>query len=82
MAFVSGLAHITIPNSTQQVWVRGGKHGLIIAADTAAVSTYGHITGYPSDQETVALQIPTAGGKAPEHRVLHESACWRDETEA
>ncbi|KAL9116629.1 MAG: hypothetical protein Q9187_006845 [Circinaria calcarea] len=79
VAFVSGLAHISLPDSAQEAWVRGGKNGLIIAADTAAVSKDGHITEYPSDRETVALQIPTLGGEVPAHRVLHEGACRRDE---
>lgn len=76
---MSGLAHITLPNSNLEAYVQGGKNGLIIAADTAAVSTLGHITEYPSKQETIALQIPTAGGVAPAHTVLHEGACLGSE---
>ncbi len=72
---MSGLANITLPNSNAQATVRGGKYGLIIAADTAAVSTLGHITEYPSNQETIALQIPTLDGVVPAHRVLHGGAC-------
>lgn len=79
VAFMSGLAHITLPNSKLEAYVKGGKNGLIIAADTAAVSTLGHITEYPSHQETIALQIPTAGGVAPAHRVLHGGACLGSE---
>ncbi|MCJ1263281.1 hypothetical protein MMC22_003151 [Lobaria immixta] len=75
VAFLSGLAHVTLPNSTHEAWIHGGKRGLILVADTAAVSVKGHITVYPSDQETVALQIPTAGGQVPSHRVLYEGAC-------
>ncbi|KAI9879906.1 MAG: hypothetical protein M1830_006573 [Pleopsidium flavum] len=79
VAFLSGLAHITLPNSKQEAWIHGGQHGLIIAADTAAVSKEGHITKYPSKKETTALQIPTAEEAVPEHIVLHEGACQRSE---
>ena len=80
MAFLSGLAHITLPNSNQDVWVTGGKDGLIIAADTAAVSREGHFTTYPSTSETVALQIVVEGGKEPAHTVLHAGPCEEDKT--
>lgn len=79
VAFLSGLAHITIPNSTQEAWIPGGRNGLIIAADTAAVSKEGHYTEYPSKKESIVLTIPTAGGKVPEHRVLHDGPCQRSE---
>ena len=72
---MSGLAHITLPTSKDEVYVEGGKYGLIIAADTAAVSALGHNTTYPSNQETIALQIPTAAGVVPAHKVLHGGAC-------
>ncbi|TFK47212.1 hypothetical protein OE88DRAFT_827783 [Heliocybe sulcata] len=75
VVFLSGLAHITLPNSTAEAWVVGGENGMIIAADTAAVSTYGHITTYPSTMQTVALQIPTEGGIVPNHTVLHSGPC-------
>ena len=77
--FFAGLAHVTLPNSTHEAWILGGKNGLIVAADTAAVSTLGHVTTYPSQEETMALQIPTAGGIVPPHTVLHEGACRRCE---
>ena len=79
--FVSGLAHVTLLNSTQEAWIRGGKNGLVFAADTAAVSMNGHITDYPSKMETTLLQIPTTGGKIPEHRVLHDGACCGSDIE-
>jgi len=75
VVFLSGLAYITLPNSTADVWVEGGQSGVIIATDTAAVSTYGHITTYPSSMETIALQIPTEGGLVPNHTVLHSGPC-------
>jgi fatty acid/phospholipid biosynthesis enzyme len=40
--FLSGLAHITLPNSTAEAWVSGGKTGAILALDTADVSALGH----------------------------------------
>jgi len=52
---------------------------LIVAADTADVSKFGHITTYPSDADTITLQIPFAGGKVPDHTVVHEGPCtWDD----
>ena len=79
--FLSGLAHVTLPNSTQEAWIRGGKGGFVFAADTAAVSVSGHITDYPGSTETTLLQFPTAGGKVPEHRVLYGGACRESEIE-
>lgn len=31
VTFLSGLIHITLPNSTDDAWVVGGKYGLIFA---------------------------------------------------
>lgn len=75
VAFLSGLAHITLPNGTDEAYVVGGKYGLILAADTANVSTGGHITRYPSGEATITLEMPTKGGAVPLHRVLHAGAC-------
>lgn len=74
VAFLSGLAHITLPNSTVDAYIPGGKDGLIFAADTSAVSVQGHSTNYPSDSETVGVQIPT-GGTIPQHNVLYSGPC-------
>ncbi|ETI21980.1 hypothetical protein G647_06050 [Cladophialophora carrionii CBS 160.54] len=63
---------ITIaPGSPQQV---------LIAGDTDMRSP-GHLTYYPGDGETVALQIPISGGVVPEHTVVHEGGCTGDEGE-
>ncbi|TFY61158.1 hypothetical protein EVG20_g7161 [Dentipellis fragilis] len=75
VVFLSGLAHITLPNSTDEAWVAGGRNGVIIAVDTTDVSTFGHITEYPSGDETLALQIPTANGTTPGHKVVHAGPC-------
>ncbi|KAF8493995.1 hypothetical protein F5888DRAFT_1721520 [Russula emetica] len=80
VAFLSGLAHITLPNSTVNAYVPGGKNGLIFAADTAAVGASGHSTNYPSNSETIALQIPT-GGTIPQHNVLYSGPCKPAELE-
>ncbi|KAJ5585532.1 uncharacterized protein N7459_005332 [Penicillium hispanicum] len=77
--FLSGLAHITLPNSTAEAWVAGGKNGAILALDTANVSTLGHYTAYPSKERTVALEIPLGAGGVPGHRVLHAGACHGEE---
>ncbi|KAI0246061.1 hypothetical protein BJV78DRAFT_1286747 [Lactifluus subvellereus] len=74
VAFLSGLAHITFPNSTTEAFIPGGEDGFIFAADTASVSAKGHITNYPSGEETRVLQIPT-GGTIPQHTVLYSGPC-------
>lgn len=82
MAFISGLAHITLPtDDTASAYVNGGEFGLIFAADTAAVSAQGHGTQYPGNTETVALAIPTSDGLVPGHTVLHDGACTADDIE-
>lgn len=75
MIFLSGLAHITLPNSTAEAWITGGKNGAILALDTADVSELGHITKYPSKESTVALQIPLGEEGVPAHHVLHAGGC-------
>lgn len=79
-AFLSGRTHITIPNSAQSVWITGGKHGLLLAADTADVSTSGHVSS-TGNEEVTGLMIPTAKGELPSHNVLHQSPCTREEME-
>ena len=61
--FTSGLAHVTLPNSSDEAWIQGGKYGLIVAADTPDVSGDGHFTEYPGDADTVALQVPLKDGE-------------------
>ncbi|KAF2156651.1 hypothetical protein K461DRAFT_234334, partial [Myriangium duriaei CBS 260.36] len=73
VAFMSGVAHITLPDSDDQgVWVIGGAKGLIVAVDTTGS---GHITTYPSDRETIALAIPFANGTAPAYEVVNKGQC-------
>ena len=80
VAYLSGEAHITLANSSEQAIIYAGPNALIFAADTAAVSAKGHLTSYPSNSETVALQIPT-GGIIPDHNVLHSGPCTPAELE-
>ena len=70
--FVSGIAHITLPDATQDLWLVGGAGGLLFATDTTGS---GHITRYPSDQETVGLLAPFEGGRVPGYEVVKEGAC-------
>jgi hypothetical protein len=69
---LSGLAHVTLPEGGDELFIVEGVNGLMIAADTIGD---GHSTAYPSDKETVALQLPFADGRFPEHSVLHSGVC-------
>jgi hypothetical protein len=71
--FVSGLAHVTLPqDDSVDLWLMGGADGLVFALDTTGD---GHITRYPSDQQTVAILVPFEGGQVPEYEVLREGPC-------
>ncbi|KAI0313402.1 hypothetical protein OF83DRAFT_1065556 [Amylostereum chailletii] len=81
VVFLSGLAHITLPNATlpidntttayaTEAWVAGGAFGTILATDVAANSSAGHITTYPSGEETRAIQIPIPDNAIPAHDVI------------
>ncbi|KAL9032075.1 MAG: hypothetical protein Q9180_006712 [Flavoplaca navasiana] len=74
VAFLSGTAIVSVPNHPP-VTIRGGKEGLIIAADIAAVSKQGHDTKYPCEEQTIAIQIPTGDGQVPPHTVLYAGPC-------
>lgn len=81
---MSGLAHISTPDSglpahLNDVWLSGGRHGMLIAADLKEIAEKGHITEFPSQDRTLIAQFPVAGNKAPEHQVLHVGPCtWVD----
>lgn len=79
-AFLAGEMVISLPNSTQKATIRGGRHGLILATDTANASKYGHIPKFPSKQETIVIEIPTANNEIPSHTVLYEGACRYEES--
>ncbi|PLB38239.1 WD40 repeat-like protein [Aspergillus candidus] len=71
--FLSGLAHITLPHSEDEAWIRGGERGTILVLDTRDVSAEGHFTEYTGDEVTVAVEVPVHD--VPGHRVLHGGAC-------
>lgn len=73
---VSGIAHVTLPAGKDELWIRQIVNQVIVANDIHGI---GHNTEYPSDQETVALQLPFKDGIVPEHLVLHSGACGLSE---
>ncbi|KAI1143574.1 hypothetical protein F5Y05DRAFT_409019 [Hypoxylon sp. FL0543] len=78
--FVSGLAHLSLPNGTDEAVVHGGKYGLIFADDTSDISGWGHRTQYPGGDETIAITIPVRDNVRPAYKVLHDGACSLEET--
>ncbi|KKY17166.1 putative 34-dihydroxy-2-butanone 4-phosphate synthase [Diplodia seriata] len=70
--FSSGLAHITLPHSTDEAWVVGGATGLVVAVDTLGS---GHYTRYPTDQTTVSFALPFEDGVPPPYEVRSQGAC-------
>lgn len=77
---MSGLAHIRTPHSglpkeQSEVWIQGGKYGVLIAADLKSEAKYGHVTEFPSAADTVIAESPFAGGKEPGHQVLYVGPC-------
>lgn len=77
--YASGLIRLSVPNTTEEAWVVGGKYGLIFAQDTADKSQYGHLTEYVSDADTIAMTMPLAEGQELKHTVLHCGACTWEE---
>ncbi|KAG5926016.1 hypothetical protein E4U42_003726 [Claviceps africana] len=75
VVFLSGLAQISLYEGDEQVWVHGGKYGLIIAADTADRTKNGHRTQYPSASDTIAMEIPIRDREGFKYSVLHSGAC-------
>lgn len=48
----------------------------LIAADLASMSTIaGHNTEFPSNDQTVLVQVPFLNNEEPAHSVLHDGAC-------
>ncbi|CAF9941799.1 hypothetical protein IMSHALPRED_002907 [Imshaugia aleurites] len=79
VAFISGLAVVSLPNSTETATIHGGRNGLILATDTKNTSTLGHKTVYPGNKDTVGIQIPTRDNEIPAHTVLHAGPCKKGE---
>lgn len=77
--YASGLIRLSVPNTTEEAWVVGGKYGLIFAKDTADKSQFGHLTEYVSDADTIAMTMPLAEGQSLKHTVLHCGACTWEE---
>jgi hypothetical protein len=76
--FLSGIAHVTLPQDpSSDLWIIGGKGGLLFAVDTTGM---GHVTMYPSDEATVAIAAPFEGGVVPGYEVLNEGACLGKQT--
>lgn len=73
---LSGVAHVTLPSRSGELWIVAGVNPLIVATD---INGLGHYTAYPADTESMALQIPFAEGRVPEHVVLFNEACPTDE---
>ncbi|KAI9830192.1 MAG: hypothetical protein M1826_004994 [Phylliscum demangeonii] len=70
IAVLDGLVHITIPNSTQELWLGPGQTPLFLATDTILISDNGHDTIFPTRQQTTSLQIQPAGDSVPPCRAL------------
>ncbi|RYP41486.1 hypothetical protein DL767_000991 [Monosporascus sp. MG133] len=80
VAFISGLAYITLPDDdTTSAHISGGEFGLIFAAGVAEVGGKGHRTQYPGITETMALVVPAVDGQAPAHSLLHMGPCSAEE---
>ena len=63
---------MTLPFGDDDVWIMEGVNGLLVANDVTGI---GHYTDYPSDKETVALQLPFRDGKLPDHVVVRNGSC-------
>lgn len=72
---LSGLAKISLYEGDEEVWLHGGKYGLIIAADTADRTREGHRTEYPSAADSIAMEIPIRDREGFKYTVLHSGAC-------
>ncbi|OAL23039.1 hypothetical protein AYO20_11101 [Fonsecaea nubica] len=67
------------PHPTDPRWdtitiTSGSAQQILVAADTDPRAS-GHLTFYPGDGDSVALQIPFRDGVVPAHTVVHEGAC-------
>ncbi|KEF51195.1 uncharacterized protein A1O9_12809 [Exophiala aquamarina CBS 119918] len=82
---LSGAAHVHAPSPStgigenmqhahEHLYIKPGQNQLIIAVDGDR-SAPGHLTYYPGDTETVALQVPFRGGIVPDHSVVKAGAC-------
>ncbi|KAK5053756.1 hypothetical protein LTR84_001717 [Exophiala bonariae] len=58
----------------EHLYIKPGWNQLIIAVDSD-LRAPGHLTYYPGDTETVALQIPFFNGVIPDHVFVRPGAC-------
>jgi hypothetical protein len=58
----------------EHLYIKSGLNQLIIAVD-GDIRAPGHLTYYPEDTETVALQVPFRDGRIPDHAVVKSGAC-------
>ncbi|KAI1385089.1 uncharacterized protein F4822DRAFT_417266 [Hypoxylon trugodes] len=78
--FVSGVAHLSLPNATGEAIVNGGRYGLIYADDTKDISGWGHLSRYPGGDQTITVTFPVQDGVNPNHTVLHDGPCTLSES--
>jgi hypothetical protein len=71
---VTGAAHVTIPDSSDELWITEQGDQVVIANDIHGI---GHDTEYPLNRDTVALQLPFKDAKVPEYRMLHMGSCMK-----
>lgn len=69
---ISGLACVIAPNSTEHLWISQHENQVVVANDMAGA---GHVTKYPLNEPSIALQLPFKRGKVPDYRVLHSGPC-------
>ncbi|RYP47113.1 hypothetical protein DL768_006787 [Monosporascus sp. mg162] len=80
VAFISGLAYITLPDDdTTCTHISGGEFGLIFERTSAEVGGKGHRTQYQGITETIALVMPAVDAQVPGHSLLHMGPCSVEE---
>lgn len=77
--FTSGSATLSLPASSGKATARGGAKGLVLATDFESVNKFGYRTVCSKREQTVGMAIPVKGNRVPEHTVVHEGACRRED---
>jgi hypothetical protein len=57
---MAGLVHITtpysgLPSHLNEVWIQGGRHGWLLAADLKEIAAQGHVTTFPGTERTISV---------------------------
>ncbi|KAI0118571.1 hypothetical protein F4776DRAFT_260169 [Hypoxylon sp. NC0597] len=74
LIMLKGLGYITIPDDdTASAYITPGQ--VLFAADTADVSSKGHLSQFPGVTENIFVQIPTKDNQIPPHTVLYSGPC-------